>query len=220
MPTCHNSPFGLFPIRNRLLHRFRRPRPILPLVLPPVASLVLLLALGLVHPALAQQTPFAVGDRLPDVSMTAPESAEHRNYLGLPPEAARFTLADMDAPAVLIQVFSMYCPICQREAPEVNRLFAALQEKGLADRIKLLGLGAGNSNLEVQVFRDRYAVPFPLISDPDYILHRAFLEVGTPYFVLAQPADPPGEGHIVRLSHLGAFDSVEQFLDDLLSAVR
>jgi peroxiredoxin len=173
---------------------------------------------GLILTGHAQTEPFAVGDHLPTFSMTAPDSAEHRSYLGLPTEASQFTLADMDAPAVLIQIFSMYCPICQREAPEVNELYAALHREGLADSIKILGLGAGNSDLEVQVFQERYDVPFPLISDPDYVLHKAFGGVGTPYFVLAQPTGLVEGGHVVRLSHLGAFDSMEEFLEALRTA--
>jgi peroxiredoxin len=166
----------------------------------------------------AQTEPFTVGDLLPAFSMTAPDSAEHREYLGLPQETSTFALDDVDASAVLIQIFSMYCPICQREAPEVNELYAALHREGLAESIKILGLGAGNSDLEVQVFQERYGIPFPLISDPDYVLHKVFGGVGTPYFVLAQPSGLAEGGHTVRLSHLGAFDSMEEFLEALLTA--
>ncbi len=187
-------------------------RRLVPVLFTPLFTLALILT------GHAQTEPFTVGDHLPIFSMTAPESSAHRNYLGLPAEASQFTLADVDAPAVLIQIFSMYCPICQREAPEVNELYSALQRKDLADTIKILGLGAGNSDLEVQVFQERYDVPFPLISDPDYVLHKAFGGVGTPYFVLAQPSGLAEGGHMVRLSHLGAFDSMEEFLEALLTA--
>lgn len=175
---------------------------------------------GLVVPANAQQEPFTVGDQLPAFSMTAPASQAHRDYLGLSPEASEFILADVDASAVLIQIFSMYCPICQREASEVNALYVALDREGLGDSVKILGLGAGNSDLEVQVFQERYDVPFPLIADPDYILHKAFGGAGTPYFVVAQTSGSPEGGHVVRLSHLGAFDSVETFLDHLRTATQ
>ncbi|PTN38030.1 peroxiredoxin [Desulfonatronum sp. SC1] len=177
-----------------------------------------LFILALTLPGHAQTEPFTAGDHLPHFSMPAPESSAHRDYLGLTSETSEFTLADVDGPAVLIQIFSMYCPICQREAPEVNALYAALHREGLADAIKILGLGAGNSDLEVHVFQERYDVPFPLISDPDYVLHKAFGGVGTPYFVLVQPSDSAEDGHVVRLSHLGAFDSVEDFLEALLTA--
>ena len=183
-----------------------------------ISLVVPLFVLGLILPADAQQEPFAVGDQLPAFSMTAPESSAHRDYLGLDADASEFTLADVDGPTVLVQIFSMYCPICQREASEVNELYAALHREGLGDTIKILGLGAGNSDLEVQVFQERYDVPFPMISDPDYVLHKVFGSVGTPYFVLVQPSGSTEGGHVVRLSHLGAFDSVETFLDQLRTA--
>lgn len=182
----------------------------------------LLIGFFLLFPILssAQDGPFAPGDRLPAFSMTAPESAAHRDSLGLSPEASTFTLADVEVPVVLIQIFSMYCPICQREASEVNRLHALIEEQGLANRIKILGLGAGNSELEVQVFRERYAVPFALISDPDYVLHQVFQGIGTPYFVLAQSSETSEAGHIVRFSHLGAFDSAQEFLKQILHTLQ
>lgn len=168
--------------------------------------------------AMAQDGPFVPGDLLPEFSMTAPEQSEHRQYLGLAPDAATFSLEDVAAEAVLIQIFSMYCPICQREAPEMNKLYAAIEAQGLADTFKILGLGAGNSDLEVQVFRERYDVPFPMISDPDYTLHTLFQAVGTPYFLLVQPNGAPEGGHVVRLSHLGRFDDMDSFLEQLLNA--
>lgn len=195
-----NGPFALLPTLCRL------------------ALVVPLFVLGLSLPADAQQEPFAVGDHLPAFSMTAPESSTLRDYLGLTSEASEFTLANVNSPSVLIQIFSMYCPICQREASEVNALYAALHREGLGDTIKILGLGTGNSDLEVQVFQERYDVPFPMISDPDYVLHKVFGSVGTPYFVLVQPSGSTEGGHVVRLSHLGAFDSVETFLDHLRTA--
>ncbi len=179
-----------------------------------------LIVLGLILPADAQQEPFVVGDHLPAFSMTAPASSAHRDYLGLDTEASEFTLADIDAPAVLVQIFSMYCPICQREAPEVNELYAALHSEGLGDKIKILGLGAGNSDLEVQVFQERYDVPFPLISDPDYVLHKVFGNVGTPYFVLVQPSGTTEGAQVVRFSYIGAFDSMETFLNQLRTAKK
>lgn len=168
----------------------------------------------------AQDGPFVPGDAMPVMELTVPALPEHRDYLGIPSEGGTFQLADIQAEALLLQVFSMYCPICQREAPKVNDLFSLVDARGLGGRIKILGLGAGNSDLEVQVFRDKYAVPFPLFSDPDYVLHKQFGGVGTPYFVLVRRTGENAESPLqVRLSHLGSFDDEVSFLQRLLSAM-
>lgn len=172
------------------------------------------------HDSTAQDGPFVPGDAMPAMELTAPAPSDHKDYLGITPEASTFKLTDIKAEAFLLQVFSMYCPICQKEAPKVNGLFDLVAAQGLDDTIKILGLGAGNSDLEVQVFRDKYAIPFPLFSDPDYILHKKFGDVGTPYFILVQRVDKDAATPLqVRFSHLGSFDDEGAFLQRLLSAM-
>ncbi|HDQ41696.1 MAG TPA: redoxin domain-containing protein [Desulfonatronum sp.] len=179
-----------------------------------ISCLTLLVASA---PALAQDGPFSPGDVLPQMELPAPEDPAHVQYLGLKPDVQTFTLSDLGDKALVIEIFSMYCPICQREAPQVNEIFALIQSKGLNDKIKLFGIGAGNSELEVRVFADKYATPFPLVPDPDYVLHKIFGGAGTPYFLALVPTSS-GE-YTVRLSHLGGFDSAESFLKTILKAV-
>jgi peroxiredoxin len=181
-----------------------------------VFLICILFSLTMSQPSAAQHGPYKPGDLLPKFELKTPEIPEQKEYLGLKPDMSSFTLEDIQAEAVLVQIFSMYCPICQKEAPAVNELYAHIQSKGLDDKIKILGIGAGNSDLEVQVFRDRYTIPFPLISDPDYVLHKIFGEAGTPYFLLLQPA---GEQYRVKLSHLGGFDDPDSFLNQILEAI-
>ncbi|GAB6060899.1 peroxiredoxin family protein [Desulfonatronum parangueonense] len=186
-----------------------------------IILVVTLLLFGLNQPANSQDGPFGIGDVLPDLTLPVQDVQEHREYLGLQDGAETFSLADIDGRAVLIQIFSMYCPICQKEAPAVNAMYAEIAERGLADDLKILGIGAGNSRMEVQFFSERYDIPFPMITDPDYVLHKAFAGVGTPYYVLVQQeGEAPNSRHVVRLSHLGSFGDPESFLEQVLSAMR
>lgn len=166
----------------------------------------------------AQQGPFLPGDVIPAMQLPVPGNPAHAEYLGLQPEKQIFALSDIAAEAVIVEVFSMYCPICQKEAVKVNELFTALQARGLDDKIKILGLGAGNSELEVEVFREKYAIPFPLVPDPDYVLHKFFRSVGTPYFMILTQ-DPKQGQMVVRLSRLGAFEFTDIFLEEILEAI-
>ena len=47
------------------------------------------------------------GERLPDFALTVPENPDHREYLGLSGQKT-FTVEDIGAEVVIIEIFSMY----------------------------------------------------------------------------------------------------------------
>lgn len=111
----------------------------------------------------------------------------------------------------------MYCPHCQREAPALNELNALIASRGLSEEIKLIGVGIGNSDFEVQVFRDKYATTFPLFSDPDFRVNKEIGEVGTPFFYVLS-MNP--EKKVIRVTNtmLGRMKSAEAFFEHVLKA--
>lgn len=146
----------------------------------------------------------------PSKPLPVPESMVQADYLGLDSEKQQFEVSDISADLVLIEIFSMYCPICQAEASEVNRLFSLIREQGLEDRIKIIGIAPGNSAFEVGVFQKEYEIEFPLFPDPDYEWHDILGKVGTPYFITVST----DKSRILSASE-GAFSSPEDFFQEL-----
>jgi len=118
---------------------------------------------------------------------------------------------------VIVEIFSMYCPHCQTEAPVVNRLYEKIEDTpSLKGRIKLIGIGAGNTAFEVDVFKKRYQIPFPLVSDADFALHKALGEVRTPFFAgVRLIADGTTR---VFYARVGGLEGVNHFLDLIVKA--
>ncbi|MFH1155490.1 MAG: redoxin domain-containing protein [Pseudomonadota bacterium] len=148
------------------------------------------------------------------IRLQAPENPEHRRYLGLG-NGDTFALGDLSARVLVIEIFSMYCPHCQREAPVINRLYEAMQaDDQFRDAIRLMGIGVGNTPYEVDFFRQTYDIPFPLFADADFTIHRLIGEVRTPHFI-GILTTPTGE-HRIFMSESGAGKVPEEFLKEIL----
>ncbi|THB81468.1 MAG: TlpA family protein disulfide reductase [Desulfobacteraceae bacterium] len=149
-----------------------------------------------------------------DFTLAVPQQAAAVSYLGLG-GLERFSLGQIQAKVVIIEVFSMYCPICQREASDVNALYELIvSDPSLNEAVKLIGIGAGNSEFEVEFFKDKYDIPFPLFSDSDFSLHKQIGEVRTPHFFGLVIDDK--QSFTVFYSQSGEVGDPRAFLDNLL----
>jgi len=170
----------------------------------------LILALIMHAPLRAETAPPAEGGRLPVIKLPIPKNTEEKNYLGLSGSGS-FSIPEIKARVVILEIFNMYCPHCQASAPQVNELYSAIEnDPALRGKIKLIGIGAGNSEFEVNLFRKKYNILFPLFPDADFSIHKACGEVHTPYFIAAR-INADGS-HKVIYSRLGGFDDAKQFL--------
>lgn len=164
----------------------------------------------------AESGPPKVGGTFPDLEFMKPGSSAEIKYLGLS-GSGNFKINHIKAQVVIIEIFSMYCPYCQAEAPHINRLYSLIDgNPALRDKIKILGIGVGNSQFETNTFKKKYAVLFPLIPDADFKLHKLLGEVRTPYFIVVKLNG--GKATEIIYSRLGALESVETFLEQIIQS--
>lgn len=179
-------------------------------------TVMILLFSAFISPALAATKPPEKGEQLPVINLPIPKNPEERNYLGLSGSGS-FKIPQIKAKVVIIEIFSMYCPYCQKDAPGVNELFRLIENNpDIKNKIKLIGIGAGNSPYEVEVFKKTYTVPFPLFPDRDFTIHKVCGEVRTPYFMVVKINDD-GTHQIVH-NQLGNYPGAEPFLELVLKA--
>jgi len=165
-------------------------------------------------PYLATAGAPAVGEKFPDLVLQAPMNAAHSDELGVSGKET-FRIGQTAGQVLIVEIFSMYCPFCQKEAPQVNRLYTAIQARpDTAGKVKLIGIGAGNSPMEVDLFRETYDVAFPLFPDGDLSIHKLVGEVRTPYF-FAMKRLPDGAMSVI-FSKLGGIADVDKFLDGIV----
>ncbi|MEJ5349791.1 MAG: TlpA disulfide reductase family protein [Desulfosoma sp.] len=155
-----------------------------------------------------------VGGTFPPLVLEAPKDPAMRAYLGIG-DVKTFTVDQVDADVVVVEILSMYCPYCQREAPTVNAFYELAQKRNRPGKIlKILGIGAGNTAFEVDVFVQKYKVPFPVIPDGDYLVHKTLGQVRTPYFIVLQK-DAKGTPKVIY-SQPGGFGTPEDFYRRLM----
>ena len=159
-----------------------------------------------------QQPP--EGGLLPDIVLQVPDNSEYKKYLGLSGEGT-FSIPQIKAGVVIVEIFSMYCPFCQAEAPSLNELYKKIQNDGrLRDKLKLIGIGVGNTTFEIEHFRQTYQIPFPLFPDDNFSIHKKLGEVRTPYFLGIRINDDGT--HKILYTKQGRLENHDQFINILL----
>ncbi len=164
----------------------------------------------------AMAAPLQNGEVFPNIELSGKLTTEQQNYLGLDAEGP-WKLTDIDANYIIVEVYSMYCPHCQKEAPAVNSLYEELENSQIRNNMKLIGLGAGNSEFEIDFFRKKYAVKFPLFSDTELSIHEEVGSPGTPHFFLVKKDGAKLE---TVYSHAGRMKKHHDFLMKLKKATE
>jgi thiol-disulfide isomerase/thioredoxin len=67
---------------------------------------------------------------------------------------------------VLINFWATWCKPCEDEMPAMQRLYTALRG-GEGERFELLAISVDEADAEVRAFRERLALTFPILLDPE-----------------------------------------------------
>ncbi len=117
------------------------------------------------------------------LELPIPQSEQDKAYLGLE-GTGTFKLNQIKTRILIIEVLNSYCPHCQNAAHLVNNLYLDMEKRfDLKGKIKIIGIGVGDSPDEINVFKKDYQVIFPLLSDQNGESADTFGVEGTPTFI-------------------------------------
>jgi len=158
---------------------------------------------------LAGKTPGA-GVPLPDLGLKAPLAEEDKLYLGIGKDET-FSIKDIDAQLVLFEILGVYCPQCHIQHPLFNKLYFRIKkDPDLLKKIKFLGLAAGANPMEADYVKKENRIPFPIITDPKYEIHKLLGEPRTPFTMIIR------KDGTIAFTHLGIIND----MDDLLQKIK
>jgi len=147
------------------------------------------------------------GETLPDMELTTPTGENDRQYLGV--KAPNFKLGDIEANLIVVEIIGVYCPYCYEQAPLFRNLFNRLQKGKLKEKVKMFGIAAGGTAMEVEHLRKEGQYNYPLVQDPKYIIHKLLGEPRTPFTLLVDK-----EGKLLYV-HPGTIKDIEPFYEKI-----
>jgi thiol-disulfide isomerase/thioredoxin len=152
---------------------------------------------------------------LPAFDLSAPKSDSEKAYLGLTGSRS-FTLEQIKSQVVIMELYSFYCPHCQRIAPIVEEVYKIIQNRpDLVDKIKIIGIAAGDRQFEVNSFKKKFNLSFPLFADPDMEIAGKLGVRATPYFVVVKRNE---KGTMEKFYvYPGPVENASQFIAEIVS---
>jgi thiol-disulfide isomerase/thioredoxin len=177
---------------------------------------IALLSSTLNAPVFAEGSFPVKGGNLPGIRLPIPKDSNEKEYLGLSGDGF-FKIPQIKSKGVLIKIFNLYCPICQSTVAAMAEIYRQIENnRDLRGKLKLIGIGAGNSLLEIEFFKHNYNVPFPIFPDENFRIYQTLGEVRIPFFIAVRiEGDRPPE--IVE-THLGGFTDARALSDVMIEA--
>ncbi len=146
------------------------------------------------------------GSCLSRLQLEAPASDQEKRYLGIG-DVTAFSFNQIGASFILLEIVGIYCPRCHKQAPLFNQLYYMIQKiPGLSEKLKMLAVAVGANATELAYYQKHLRIPYPVLKDPKFELHKCLGEPRTPFTMLTTK-----DGKVV-FSHLGVIDDMEGLL--------
>ncbi len=146
-------------------------------------------------------------------------SEPDKQYLGIK-AGVKPVLSNVDADTIIVEFLNVYCPGCQEQAPILNQIHSAIgSDPVLKSRVRMLGIAVGNNCQEVEDFRKEKEVPFPILTDPEFIIHESLADsMRTPYTVILR-RDETGNFIVVNI-YTELTNPYSSYLDEIKAAME
>ena len=170
-----------------------------------IVSIVLSLPFFLVYSAEA----LPLGSTLPGFQLTMPDSPEIKTYLGIK-ETKTFPWSQIPGKLLVMEFFDVFCPVCQGNAPVLNKLFTFIREdKDLGKNVRMMAVEMGSDPKDLAAYQQKFKVEFPLFLDPRKEIQTVSKIKSVP---LLLALDKKGK---ILMSHTGRIENIDTLLIEI-----
>jgi hypothetical protein len=167
-------------------------------------------------PICAETKIIVKGAAFPHVIFQDSLTTGERSYLGLSGRKT-FALKDMGGTLLIVEVFSTYCVSCPKDVPVLNAVYSSIEgDPGLKGKVKVIGIAAGNNDIEAQGFKKEHGVLYPVLTDNRFAIHKALGNPRVPFTIWIKKS---ARDHVVD-THQGVLDSTDTVLQRVRNFLR
>jgi len=149
-------------------------------------------------------------DNFAELKFAIPDQEQQIKYLGLDPVLPGFSLSQISGSVLVLEVFTSYCPYCERETEKLNHLYLLLEQQDLDREIKIIAIGMSCFKAEAERFARKNKVLYPVFSDPQNKTYYLIGRKRTPYLAILLKNE--NRGYQLVLDQEETLSSAEELL--------
>jgi len=170
-------------------------------------NLVSGIAYGLIKP----------GDYFPEMHVDLFKNKETQKYLNLKGDR-EIDLSEIEADLLIVELLSVYCVSCMAQAPFDKELFSMIESNEITyGKVKMVGIGVGNNQAEVNKFIKKYNLPYPVFIDPRFSKYDQIGKIRTPFKIFLKRKH---KKFLVLKTELGVNKEVKETFDTITRLLK
>ncbi len=170
--------------------------------------IITFLLINIIFPSLLLASNLKINSNFPNTNFNGKYlTNSEKKYLELKGESAEFTINQIHSKYIVLEFINVYCFACQKQAPEFNKFYNKLKNKS---DLKFFAVALGNTVKEINIFKKRFNIKFPIVPDEKFKIYTAIGGTRTPFTLIFKNKK-------IVYGHLGLIETYKELYAVLLA---
>ena len=115
----------------------------------------------------------------------------------------------------MVEIVGVYCPQCHIQFPRFNALYhRIMKQPELKEKVKVFAVAVGANPTEIAYLKKEFRIPYPVLQDPKFAIHKLLGEPRTPFTMLV------ARNKEVLFAHMGTMEDMDKLFLKIKSLVK